>query len=743
MAETQSRSRFVRFGAFEANVQTGELRKDGVKLKFSGQPFQVLAILLERPGEVVTREELQKRLWPDTFVDVERNLNTAVNKIREVLGDSAETPRFVETLPRRGYRFIGAVSQPPTIRMDGTGAEGDVQVSKAMATVPEVAPADLTRSLKSRPLFWVLVGLGGAVAALLTGAVFLLRRPLPRPRISEYVRLTLDGRHKRPIGADASRLYVSFEDSPIGTGVVPLSGGEIAKIPLEIPNLGQCTDCVPVFPFSGVSPDGSRLLIMGREYPDGQEIWNVDSSGHSARFLTKGIAVCWSPDGKQVLYSNVNGDLLVISSEGGEPKMILPSAARPGQTSNIGSLSWSPDGTRIRFRSDTFRFWEISSSGTNLHRVLPGWDDSTAVCCGHWTPDGDFFVYLATKAIVRATDRSPAGQLWALDERKGRIGRHIAEPIRLTDGPNLWGLTAISTDGKKIFSQQTTLRGELVSYDAGSKQFQPYLKGISAEFVAFSRDGKYVAYVSFPDGVLWRANPDGSGSVQLTRPPFYPKLPRWSPDGTQIVFEDERQTAEYAIYAVSSQGGSPVRLVPEDPRPQLDPTWSPDGKQIAYCTDPRSSPKGDSITKVETHILNIASHTITTLPISPHGFVSPRWSPDGRLLMGITLSPSTLEVFDLQTKQYRTLLGPVPVGFGFNQWSHDGRYVYFWSEMLGSSAILRIPITGGKPELVADLSAFRFTGFFNLWFALDPQDAPLLLLDRGTQEIYALTLDRK
>jgi len=88
MAETQSPPRLVRFGAFEADLRTGELRKDGVKLKFSGQPFQVLAILLERPGDVVTREELQKRLWPDTFVDVERNLNTAVNKIREVLGDS-------------------------------------------------------------------------------------------------------------------------------------------------------------------------------------------------------------------------------------------------------------------------------------------------------------------------------------------------------------------------------------------------------------------------------------------------------------------------------------------------------------------------------------------------------------------------------------------------------------------------------------------------------------------------------
>ena len=99
--------RLVRFETFEVDLRVGELRKAGVRLKLPGQPFQVLAILLEPPGEVVTREELQKRLWLDTFVDVDHNLNTAINKIREVLGDSAESPRFVETLPRRGYRFIG------------------------------------------------------------------------------------------------------------------------------------------------------------------------------------------------------------------------------------------------------------------------------------------------------------------------------------------------------------------------------------------------------------------------------------------------------------------------------------------------------------------------------------------------------------------------------------------------------------------------------------------------------------
>jgi DNA-binding winged helix-turn-helix (wHTH) protein len=103
--------RVVRFGVFEVDFQGGELRKRGVKLRLSGQPFQVLVTLLDKPGQVVTRDELRKKLWDsDTFVDFEHSLGTAINKIREALGDSADSPRFIETLPRRGYRFIGSIS---------------------------------------------------------------------------------------------------------------------------------------------------------------------------------------------------------------------------------------------------------------------------------------------------------------------------------------------------------------------------------------------------------------------------------------------------------------------------------------------------------------------------------------------------------------------------------------------------------------------------------------------------------
>lgn len=110
MAVPQSNSRIVRFGVFQLDRSAGELSKSGVKLRLQGQPFQILLLLVDRPGEVVTREELQQKLWPsDTFVDFDHSLNTAINKVREALGDSASSPRYVETLARRGYRFIAPV----------------------------------------------------------------------------------------------------------------------------------------------------------------------------------------------------------------------------------------------------------------------------------------------------------------------------------------------------------------------------------------------------------------------------------------------------------------------------------------------------------------------------------------------------------------------------------------------------------------------------------------------------------
>jgi DNA-binding winged helix-turn-helix (wHTH) protein len=172
--------RIVRFATFEADLDSGELRRNGLKLKLSGQPFQVLAVLLELPGTVVTREELQKRLWPDTFVDFDHNLNAAVNRIREVLGDSAENPRFVETVPKRGYRFIAPVesNQPKTVQD------------------PIEKPTDKLQRPRNMLFYWLALLGGIALAAGLIAVWITTTRTPGTPKVVRFIRLTSDGQRK-------------------------------------------------------------------------------------------------------------------------------------------------------------------------------------------------------------------------------------------------------------------------------------------------------------------------------------------------------------------------------------------------------------------------------------------------------------------------------------------------------------------------------------------------------------------
>jgi Tol biopolymer transport system component len=309
----------------------------------------------------------------------------------------------------------------------------------------------------------------------------------------------------------------------------------------------------------------------------------------------------------------------------------------------------------------------------------------------------------------------------------------------LTSGPTRWGAPIPSKDGKKIFARGVTIRGELERFDWQSREFRPFLGGISAEYVAFSNDGKSVAYVSYPEGILWKANLDGSNPVQLTDPPIYPKNIRWSPDGTQIVFFD--QPARESIpetYVVSSEGGKPQRLLPEVKEPIMDANWSPDGRKIVFsncnCVD------GTADSKYHIRILDLASHQVTTLPGS-EGMISPRWSPDGRFIAVLSsLDSHNPRVYDFETKQWSELpVGPV---VDWPTWSKDSRSIYFLRS-LKEHGVIRVSIQTGKIERVVDLKGFQNAGWIGLWMGLDPTDAPLFLRNVGSEDIYALTLDRK
>jgi Tol biopolymer transport system component len=255
---------------------------------------------------------------------------------------------------------------------------------------------------------------------------------------------------------------------------------------------------------------------------------------------------------------------------------------------------------------------------------------------------------------------------------------------------------------------------------------------VSRLIVQHSKDGQSVAYISYPDGILWRANRDGSDRVQLTSPPLQPQSVSWSPDGSQIAFMAPTPEGRQQAWIVPSTGGSPQRLLPEDSGQEAEPSWSLDGRKMIFAT----GLKGEKESYIR--ILDVASHQITTLPGSDGKF-TPRWSPDGQFINASSLDTSTLYVFDTKTQRWSALK---TVLHAYALWSSDSRSIYFlrWAPDL---AILRIPATGGGAKLVASLKDFLVTGTNGLWFGLDPTDAPLMLRDVSTTDVYALTLEEK
>ena len=428
-----------------------------------------------------------------------------------------------------------------------------------------------------------------------------------------------------------------------------------------------------------------------------------------------------------MVYCPGNEDLYVIRSDGTETRKLAAVGGLPS------ALSWSPDGSKIRFSKDN-RLWEVSSDGSGLHPLLPGWHPSSSQCCGRWTPDGKFFVFPSRSAFLNFYGLT-GSQLWVLDERRRLFRRAPTEPVQLTSGPIRWNTPIPSRDGTRIFAHGVILRGELVRYDAQSSRLQPYLGGISAEFVAFSPDGQFVAYVTFPEGILWRANRDGSHPVQLTNAPFYPLNPRWSPDSTQILFYNYDSQGHVKAYVTSSQGGTPQPLLPDDSEGQSDPCWSADGHRIVFSTF-ESISASNSVLRV----LDLVSHKITTLPGS-EGMWSPRWSPSGRFIAGLHDGfTGGMKVFDMETQRWTVLHEKYESDFP--TWSSNSQFIYFLRPS-DDPGVFRVRVSDGAEERVVDLKGFRHTGAFTLWMGLDPTDTPMSIRDVGTDDIYALTLAQK
>jgi Tol biopolymer transport system component len=633
-------------------------------------------------------------LAPETPVGLQRVVLRCLEKNAEQRFQSASDLAFaLEALSNPG-------SAPPT------GAH-----PIRLAGQKQVAQKQFEPSRPRTALAAIALVVVAAVAVL----VYFLMQPASAPRILNYVQLTHDGQQKSLIGTDGSRLYLNLGDVRAGSfashGVAEMSvaGGEPRKLSI-LPS--------PYMAAVDLSFDGSELLVVnGRGAPPKGPLWSVPILGGSPRKLGElvGETSAWSPDGKSLAYTNL-GELFVARSDGTESRKLL------SVKGDILNVAWSPDGSHLRFDSSGTAGtagqqleWEVSVAGTDLHRLFEGWHDPPDECCGRWTADGKYFVFQSNN------------QIWALPNSGGFL-RSAPKPVPLTSSPLSLSSPLPSKDGKKLFLIGRTYRGELTRYDSKSQQLVPFLGGISAEYVAFSKDAQWVTYVSYREGTLWRSKVDGSERLQLTNPPMYPVLPRWSPDGKNIIFfEFALGAAKPArIYEVSADGGNPRPLMPEDPHQQLDPNWSSDGSKIIFSNE--SNDPSSAI-----HILDVATHQVSDLPDS-QGFYSPRWSPDGRYISAFSSDSMRLLLFDSQTKKWTEL---ATGSMSWLNWSHDGQYVYV-VDSRGKDVVVRIRISDHKTEQVVDLQNTATTGRYGGSLALTPDDSPLILRDTGTQDVYSV-----
>lgn len=703
-------ARRIEFGVFEADLTTGELRRSGTRVRLQSQPFRLLAVLLEHSGDVVSRESLQREIWgADTTVDFDHSLGIAVNKLREALGDSADNPRFIETLSKRGYRFIA-----PTRIVDFP------------SSFSQVAATGLPR--RSAAGVWWLAGLLALVSLVLLSLLFLrptVRKPYHIVQItfSGHVLANdtsnLDVESFSSSASDGARIYFSslVNGNPV-LAVALAANGEIGTfhLPSEIgaPLIGS------------LSPDGSQLVVRSHlQAEPEQPLWVVPTLGGEAHRVPNVLAhdATWMPDGRHLLVASKN-KLVIVGTDGSNPHTLLTTAGLAFW------MRWSPRGRRLRFTlrdpaKQTSELWEVSAGGRNPHPLLPGWSQPASECCGSWTSDGQYFVFQSS--------HSGNNEIWALRERPWYLASR--QPRQITNGPLDFEAPSTAPGTHRIFFIGATDQYELFRAIPHSAAFTPLSQNLSTAALAeFSRDGRWVAWLNAADSSLWCSRIDGSERIELTTPPLRIFSMEWSPDDRRLALMAKEPDQPWKIYLVDAQGGSLAPLLNED-RNEADPSWSPDGKSIVFGRPPD---RMDSDQPKAIYSVSLKTRKVTEIPGST-GLFSPRVSPDGRYIAAMPMNQHALMLFDTASRHWSTLTSH---GAGDPTWSHNGRFLYFQDFLEPGKPIYRIAVPQDQLEPVATIENLRpFAATEYRLIGLAPGDLPITSVRTSSVNLYQVDLD--
>jgi Tol biopolymer transport system component/DNA-binding winged helix-turn-helix (wHTH) protein len=719
-------------------------------------------MLASRPGELVSREELQREIWGDgTFVDFEHGVNFCISRIRAALGDDAENPRFVETLPRRGYRFIAplerlgpmasksaATPKPAPIEFAApeagesednphlVHAESRRALSLATALKPQTDKSDVLPFPAPEPVsspqvstqagrrLRILPSFLAAIALVVAGVAAYELWPVPPPRVLRKVQLTHFGRavNWRGMVTDGARIFFSEVQGGRETiDQVPVAGGDPTAFPLPFAN-AEVLD---------ISPDHTDLLVASfTGLEDDDLFWVVPVTGGAPRRLddAAGSSAAWSPDGQTIAYTR-GVDLFTVHRDGNGPRRLLGAKG----VSKLYRVRWSPAGRTLRFTVEQTASpfnsqWEIAADGANPHplptnpETRPGSDSRW----GCWTPQGRYFVYLSSEG--------DASTIWASRE-SGSILRSLRRrPVEIYEDPHSLSAPLVSIDGKRVFFIEDQERRELVRYDSASRQFVPYLGGIFAREVNFSRDGKSVAYALSPPFEVWYSKVDGSERRPLTFPPMSARGPIFSPDGRQIAFGALEAGMPAGLYLLPVEGNSKPELALAGNYYGGLVGWSSDGRSLLFWQQP------DPAAHFGLYSVDLKTHEVSLLPGS-EGLHHAALSPDGLRIAASSEAGKSVVLYDLQTHQQTELAQGAAVYSPL--WAHDGKAVFFQDIYQGSDQpIYRVRIadhsvnrvTDFAQPFAADVTGYRLTG-------LTPDDNVLATLIRSNSDLYALDVE--